>query len=135
MSSTRTGLLGEEVPTDIRLVDRDALVILRRKGESIGLSGRWSSEELAENLPRGTRFPIWVALINHTSLPLSYPPLAGSCYRCLVVTLGKKGTVSQFQIDLDSVDFESLEMMSSQDVLNLTHDLLDRVKIVGVERS
>jgi len=115
------------------MVDADTLVSLRRKGETIGLSGRWSSDQLAENLPRGTRFPIRVMLINHSSAPSSYALLEGSCYRCLVATLGQESANSQFQIDLDSVDFESLELMSSQDVLMLTHYLLDRVKIEVVK--
>ena len=114
------------------MVDADTLVNLRRKGESIGLSGRWTSEELSESLPRGTRFPIRVILINHVPKEMPVTPLKGVCYRCLVVTLGQNGIDSQFLIDLDSVDFESLEQMSPQDVLKLTHYLLDRMKIIGI---
>lgn len=79
MSLTRTGTLGEQVPSDIRMVDADTLVSLRRKGESIGLSGRWSSKQLAENLPRGARYPIRVILINHLSGPMPFTPLEGFC--------------------------------------------------------
>jgi hypothetical protein len=125
----------EQVPRDIRLVDADTLVGLRRKGESIGLSGRWSSDQLADLLPRSILFPIRVILINNATAPVSYAPLKGSCYRCLVATPSQDGTYSQFQIDLDSVDFETLELMSSQDLLKLTHFLLESVKIEGVELS
>jgi hypothetical protein len=135
MTSTRSGAKGEQVPTDIRLVSSDTLVSLRRMGESIGLSGQWSSDQLAENLPRGPRFPIRVILINHAPPGVSFAPLAGSCYRCLVVTFGQNGTPSQFQIDLDPVDFEDLELMSAQDVLKLTRFLLDAVKIEAFEVS
>lgn len=132
MSLTRNGMLDEQVPSEIRMVDADTLVNLRRKGESIGLSGRWSSEELGENLPPRTRFPIRVILINHVPKEMPVTPLKGVCYRCLVVTLGQNDIDSQFLIDLDSVDFESLEQMSPQEVLKLTHYLLDKMKIVGV---
>ena len=130
MASTR-----EQVPRDIRLTDADTLVSLRRKGESIGLSGRWSSDQLADLLPRGSRFPIRVMLINHATAPVSYAPLEGLCYRCLVAIPSRDGTYTQFQIDLDSVDFKNLELMSSQDLLQLTHHLLDRVNIEGSEPS
>jgi hypothetical protein len=135
MSLTRTGARGEQVPSEIRLVDTDTLVSLSRKGESLGLSGRWTSEQLAENLPRGTRFPIRVILINHLSGPTPLTQLVGSCYRCLVATLGQNEIDSQFSIDLDSVDFENLELMPSKDVLKLTHYLLDGMKIESVKPS
>jgi hypothetical protein len=124
MGSTRG-----QIPTDIRMIDADTLVRLRRKGESIGLSGRWSSDQLAENLPRGIRFPIRVILINQPSAPSSYAPLVGSCYRCLVANIGKDSADSQFQIDLDSTDYEGLELMTQRDVLMMARNLLDKVEI------
>ncbi len=135
--SNRTGSLGGDVSREIRLVDADKLVDLRRKGESIGLSGRWGSEWLATNLQRDTRFPIRVILVNHRSfdLPPYYAPLEGSCFRCLVLTTGENGAPTQFSIDLDSVDFEQLEVMSSDDVMSLTHHLLDWTQIQTVDPS
>jgi hypothetical protein len=133
MQSTRAGARGDQVPLDIRMADADTLVSLRRKGESIGLSGRWSSDQLATNLPQGTRFPIRVILINRPSANLSYAPLVGSCYRCLVATLSQNGIDSQFSIDLDSVDYEALHVMSAREVLMLAHYLLDEVTIERIE--
>jgi hypothetical protein len=121
MSTERENALRKQVPLDIRVVDKDTLVSLRRKGESIGLSGQWSSDQLVEKLSENVRLPIWVILINTTSGPQA--PLAGSCYRCLVASLGQYESDSQFQIDLDSVDYESLDLMSSRDVLLLTRYL------------
>jgi hypothetical protein len=129
MSLTRPDGWGGQVPLDLRMADAETLVILRRKGESIGLSGRWSSDELAANLPQDFRFPIRVTLINHPSAPVPYPALQGSCYRCLVAILPTDSGTSQFSMDLDSVDYEALQEASPREVLLLTHFLLDRVEI------
>jgi hypothetical protein len=130
----RVGVLGHEVPGEIRVVDAGKLVSLRAKGEKIGLSGRWGSAWLAQNLPQDTLFPIRVILINHPSfgVPDDWAPLEGLCYRCLVFTPRPKAQSSQFSIDVDSVDFERLTVMGPDSVLTLTHLVLDEVKIEGV---
>jgi hypothetical protein len=50
------------------------------------------------------------------------------------LTPWNSGESSQFAIDVDSVDFEKLDVMAPDKVLSLTHSLLDAVKIEGVPR-
>jgi hypothetical protein len=43
--------------------------------------------------------------------------------------IGKDSADSQFQIDLDSTDYEGLELMTQRDVLMMARNLLDKVEI------
>lgn len=130
----RIGIVGGSVPGELRLVDAETLVRLRRVGEEIGLSGRWSSDWLDRNLARGVTFPIHVALINNASVG-PRAPIQGRCFRCLAYTQLVGTGRSTFQIDIDSVDFERLPIMSPGAIRELAHQLIDEDDLDGVWHS
>lgn len=128
---------GKTQPSEIRLVEADALVQLRRSGEELGLSGRWPSQWLDRNLVRGIPFLIHVVVINTLPSGTSYvgAPIRGQCYRCLVRTRLVGDRSVNFFIDLDSVDFESLPVATPDQIREFAHKMMDESIVEGIWRN